>query len=213
MRPATREWMDVWTALETEGARDPDITIAPGGRVFLAYVRDDGAKVVARWWETTEAEPEAELTVAEGTNLRHPSVVAWPDGRLGCWYVADGVQKAKYSADGGNTWTELTGMLGDDLQYAAVCQFKGLTFAAGYNKGACVVEWSNDNGATKSAVPGGGNTVTVSSSMADEQQPAICVLPTGQVKVLVPETDGMVRGYVSDSGGIGDFRAAGEFAA
>ncbi len=85
-------------------------------------------------------------------------------------------------------------MLADDLLHAAVCQWQGIIYAAGWADGAVWFECSEDGGATKAEIPGVGPRSFI--CYADEQQPAIEVLDTAEIVVAVDQ-QGQVATYVS----------------
>ncbi len=84
-------------------------------------------------------------------------------------------------------------MLADDLEHAALGEWNGIIYAAGWSGGAVWFEYSEDGGRTKSPVGGG---VRVQVCQADEQQPAIAALVTGEIVAAV-DRDGQVATYVS----------------
>ncbi len=73
-------------------------------------------------------------------------------------------------------------MLADDLEHAALGEWNGIIYAAGWSGGAVWFEYSEDGGRTKAPVGGG---VRVQVCQADEQQPAIAALVTGEIVAAV----------------------------
>lgn len=90
-------------------------------------------------------------------------------------------------------------MLADDLRRAAICQWNGIVYAAGWADGSIWFEYSDQPNLDKSEIPGVGLRSRVCE--ADEQQPAIEVLPTAELVVAV-ERDGNVETYYSPDQGI-----------
>lgn len=84
-------------------------------------------------------------------------------------------------------------MLADDLEHAAICEWNGVIYAAGWSGGAVWFEYSDDGGASTNPVAGG---YRVQVCTADEQQPAIAALVTGEIVAAV-DSDGQVATYVS----------------
>jgi hypothetical protein len=84
-------------------------------------------------------------------------------------------------------------MLADDLEHAAICEWNGIIYAAGWSGGAVWFEHSDDGGKTSAPI-GGANRVQVCT--ADEQQPAIAALVTGEIVAAV-DRSGQVATYVS----------------
>jgi hypothetical protein len=84
-------------------------------------------------------------------------------------------------------------VLADDLEHAAICEWNGIIYAAGWSGEAVWFEYSEDGGRSKAPV-GGGDRVQVCP--AGEQQPAIAALVTGEIVAAV-DRDGQVATYVS----------------
>jgi len=89
-------------------------------------------------------------------------------------------------------------MLADDLQHAAICEWNGIVYAAGWRDGAVWFEYSEDGGVTKGEVPGVGQRSRVCD--AEEQQPAIEVLVTGEIVVAVDRSGQVATYYSADQG-------------
>ncbi len=87
-------------------------------------------------------------------------------------------------------------MLADDLLKAQICERDGLVYAAGLSGGCAWFEWSQDSGATKAAFPDGSTAKLISAEPAEDDQPAIEALQTGEIVVAVAQ-DGVVKTYVS----------------
>ena len=87
-------------------------------------------------------------------------------------------------------------MLADDLMKAQICERDGLVYAVGLSEGYAWFEWSQDSGATKAALPDGSTAKLISPEVADDDQPAIEALQTGEIVVALAQ-DGMVKTYVT----------------
>ena len=87
-------------------------------------------------------------------------------------------------------------MLADDLMKAQICERDGLLYAAGLSDGLAWFEWSQDSGANKAPFADGSTVKLISAEPADDQQPAIEVLQTGEIVVALTQS-GVVRTYVS----------------
>jgi len=87
-------------------------------------------------------------------------------------------------------------MLADDLLKAQICERDGLVYAVGLSQGYAYFEWSQDSGATKAAFPDGSTARLISPEPADDDQPAIEALQTGEIVVALAQ-DGLVRTYVT----------------
>ena len=87
-------------------------------------------------------------------------------------------------------------MLADDLAKAQLCERHGLVYAVGLAEGYAWCEWSQDSGATKAFFPDGSTAKPVSLEPADDDQPAIEVLQTGEIVVALSQ-EGGVKTYVS----------------
>lgn len=88
-------------------------------------------------------------------------------------------------------------MLADDLQHAAICEWNGIIYAAGWSGGAVWFEYSEDGGRTVAPLPGGHR---VQVCQAEEQQPALETLVTGELVAAV-DRGGQVATYVSRNQG------------
>lgn len=89
-------------------------------------------------------------------------------------------------------------MLADDLEHAALSEGQGIIYAAGWHDSAVWFEYSEDGGATASELPGVGQRSRVCD--ADEQQPAIVALVTGEIVVAVDEGGQVATYYSADQG-------------
>jgi len=89
-------------------------------------------------------------------------------------------------------------MLADDLRRAAICQWNGILYAAGWADGGIWFEYSDRSDLGKSEIPGAGLRVKICD--ADEQQPAIEVLPTSEIVVAVDIGDTVATYYSPDQG-------------
>ena len=87
-------------------------------------------------------------------------------------------------------------MLADDLAKAQVCERDGILYAAGVAGEQVRFEWSQDSGATKAPFPDGSTSKLVSAEPADDDQPAIEALQTGEIVVACTQS-GKVRTYVT----------------
>ena len=87
-------------------------------------------------------------------------------------------------------------MLADDLSKAQICERDGILYAVGLAGGYACFEWSQDSGATKALFPDGTAAKLVSPEPADDEQPAIEALQTGEIVVAVTQ-QGAVRTYVT----------------
>jgi hypothetical protein len=99
-------------------------------------------------------------------------------------------------------------MLADDLAKAQICERDGILYAAGLSDGRVRFEWSQDEGGTKAFFPDGSTSKLVSPDPADDEQPAIEALQTGEIAVACTQ-DGKVRTYVTRDEGE-HWEAAGE---
>ena len=89
-------------------------------------------------------------------------------------------------------------MFAEDLQHAAICQWKGLIYAAGWADGALWFKYSEDGGRTAGEIPGVGTRARVCE--AEEQQPAIEVLTTSELVVALDRAGEVVVYYSADQG-------------
>lgn len=89
-------------------------------------------------------------------------------------------------------------MLADDLQHAAICEWNGIIYAVGWREGTVWFEYSEDGGTSKAEIPGVGLRARVCE--ADEQQPAIEVLVTGEIVVAVDRSGRVETWYSADQG-------------
>ncbi len=89
-------------------------------------------------------------------------------------------------------------MLADDLRRAAICQWNGILYAAGWADGSIWFEYSDLPDLGKSPVGSAGYRVKICE--AEEQQPAIEVLPTAEIVVAVESGNGVVTYYSTDQG-------------
>jgi len=87
-------------------------------------------------------------------------------------------------------------MLADDLTKAQICERDGLVYAAGLSDGSAWFEWSQDSGATKAPFGDGSTAKLISAESADDEQPAIEVLQTGEIVVALTQ-GGLVKTYVT----------------
>ena len=87
-------------------------------------------------------------------------------------------------------------MLADDLVKAQLCERDGLVYAAGLSGGYAYFEWSQDSGATKASFADGSAARRISAEPADDEQPAIEALQTGEVVVALVQ-NGAVKAYVT----------------
>jgi len=82
-------------------------------------------------------------------------------------------------------------MIGDDLQYGAMVETASIILAAGYAEigvgeemvGYAWFEVSQDNGQSKHTFDDGAARKQI--ALSDKQQPAICILGTGEILVSV----------------------------
>jgi len=87
-------------------------------------------------------------------------------------------------------------MLADDLTKAQICERDGLVYAAGLSGGYAYFEWSQDSGATKASFPDASTAKLISAEPADDEQPAIEALQTGEIVVALAQS-GVVKTYVT----------------
>ncbi len=87
-------------------------------------------------------------------------------------------------------------MLADDLVKAQLCERDGLVYAAGLSGGHAWFEWSQDSGATKAPFADGSTSKPISPEPADDEQPAVEALQTGEIVVALVQ-DGVVRTHVT----------------
>jgi len=87
-------------------------------------------------------------------------------------------------------------MLADDLMKAQLCERDGLVYAAGLSGGYAWFEWSQDSGATKAPFADGSTARPISSEPADDEQPAVEALQTGEVVVAIVQ-NGVVKTHVT----------------
>lgn len=97
----------------------PNLTVAPNGRVYLSWIdRLENGRVALRFAVQERAGWSAPRTIAEGTNwfvnwADFPSMLALPDGSLAAhWLAKSGAGTYAYnvnlarSFDGGQTWSQ-----------------------------------------------------------------------------------------------------------
>ena len=89
-------------------------------------------------------------------------------------------------------------MLADDLRRAALCQWNGIVYAAGWADGGIWFEYSDRPGLEKSEIPGAGYRRKICD--AEEQQPAIEVLSTAEIVVAVDDGGEVITYYSPDQG-------------
>jgi len=89
-------------------------------------------------------------------------------------------------------------MFAQDLERAALCQWNGLLYLAGWADGAVWFEYSEDGGRTAAEIPGVGQRAYVCA--AEEQQPAIEVLSTSELVIAVEQGGEVVTYYSADQG-------------
>jgi hypothetical protein len=87
-------------------------------------------------------------------------------------------------------------MLASDLQKAQICERNGLVYAAGLAEGYAWFEWSQDSGASQALFPDGSSRQLISPEPADDEQPAIAALQTGEIVVALVQ-DGLVKTYLT----------------
>ena len=85
-------------------------------------------------------------------------------------------------------------MIADDLFYVSLKQFYGVIFAVGYNTSSIYIEFSEDGGVTKSFFATGAAFIEITDT-ADETQPDIEILPTGEIVVCL--SNGAVETWLS----------------
>jgi len=89
-------------------------------------------------------------------------------------------------------------LFADDLEHAAICQWNGIIYAAGWADGGVWFEYSEDGGTNASPIPGVGIRARICD--ADEQQPAIEVLTTSELVVAVDRGGEVATYYSADQG-------------
>jgi len=87
-------------------------------------------------------------------------------------------------------------MLADDLAKAQLCERDGLVYAVGLSGGYAYFEWSQDSGATQACFPDGATAKLVSPAPADDEQPALEALQTGEIVAALVQ-EGAVSLYVT----------------
>jgi hypothetical protein len=87
-------------------------------------------------------------------------------------------------------------MLADDLSKVQLCERDGLLYGVGLADGYAYLEWSQDQGATKGGFADGSTRKLISAEPADEDQPALVALQTGELVAALTQ-DGAVKTYVT----------------
>ncbi|MBC7289628.1 MAG: hypothetical protein H5T86_16630 [Armatimonadetes bacterium] len=89
-------------------------------------------------------------------------------------------------------------MLADDLRHAAICQWNGVIYAAGWADGSIWFEYSDRPDLEKCAVTGSETRVKICD--AEEQQPAIEMTARGELVVAVDNGNGTATFFSPDHG-------------
>jgi hypothetical protein len=89
-------------------------------------------------------------------------------------------------------------MFANDLTRAAICQWNGIIYAAGWADGAVWFKYSEDGGRSASLLPDGSTRARVCA--AEQQQPAIEVLTTSELVVAVDQGGEVAMYFSSDQG-------------
>jgi len=178
-------------------------------RTKLAWVAEGGSHVQFRLVERP-ADPSTWgeiVTVFIGTDCRHPSLAAYDDGVITCWYMAYGSgdttgdrQHASISTDDGRTWQELTNMMGSQLRNVAVTQHHGITLGVGVENSRLFFVRSNDQGRTQDNQPNGEPMLEI-GACASDCRPSITWYPDGEVAVWAETDDGETVTYHNTSSG------------
>ena len=89
-------------------------------------------------------------------------------------------------------------MFVQNLRRAAICQWNGIIYAAGWENGSVWFEYSDDRGRTAGEIIQGQTRTRVCD--AEEQQPAIEILSTSEIVVAVSQGGEVVTYFSSDQG-------------
>ncbi len=171
-------------------------------RTKLAWVGGGGSQILYRLIEhaTARSTYGEIVTVHTGEDCRHPSLAAYEDGVVTCWYMAADTQAAKLSSDDGRTWSELTDMMGSSLRNVSVCQHHGITLGVGVLNSQLYFVRSNDQGRTQDAQPNGESQQLIGACGSD-CRPSITWYPDGEVAVWAEDADGEQITYHNTSSG------------
>lgn len=207
-KPGTAE-LQIYLFGEAFGGSAISATVDRAYRTKVAYASADGDEILFRRIERAEDSSSwsAAVQVAAGSHCRHPSLAAYDEGVLTCWYMAGDMQKASQSTDDGRTWTEITNMLGNSLKNVNVVQHHGITMAVGVSNSKLYFCRSNDQGRTQDNLPwqAGGGAMQEVGACGDDARPAICWYPDGEVAVFAEDDDGEQIVFVNANSGYGSW--------
>jgi hypothetical protein len=205
------QWWQLQGLQVKTGGRNLHAVLDAAGRTHLAYI-DAGSNL----YHQTADDPRVAATystpisIADTADCTNPALVVYGDGSLGCWYMAGDTQAAKYSRDGGRTWAAYGGtMLGSNLRNVyPVCSNvrTGLTYAVGVRDGNLHFVWSNDQGVSQEAMPGGASEQTIGVT-GDYAVPCLVCYPDGKVVAWSQSDTDEVVAYSSERAGFAGWAA------
>jgi len=201
IEPATAVWECVNSTVGCDDCADgawgcevrgggPDHAVDAAGRVWMAYEHQQNIRIVDRdspqreWGERTPAFNEMQHT--------DPSIVCFADQTM---IVAAtrlmGHTELMLSRDYGQSWEQVGGELGNDLEFGTLDETFGIMLMAGYAEvevgeesvGYAWFELSDDGGKTKHAFHDGNTRKKI--GLSDKKQPAILILGTQEILATV----------------------------